>query len=258
MKLEVKNLSSGYDNNLSLKNVSFALESGSVMCVIGHNGGGKSTLFKTILGFMDRKEGSVTLDGEDIKHWSSKKIAEYFSYIPQNHTPIFGYTVIDVVVMGRVGKMGFMGTPSKKDFEKGREALEYVGIIDLEDRKYTELSGGERKLVLIARAICQESKFMVMDEPTSDLDFVKSERIYEVIRKLSSYGYGIILSTHAPDYPFTKNDKLLILKKGSVVDFGNAEEVLTSENLEKAYGVPMDILEAVDRNGKKRRMCVVL
>ncbi len=258
MILNVKNISSGYTKKLSLRDVSFNFETGSVLCVIGHNGSGKSTLFKTILGIVKKENGEVYIDNENIENWNDKKRAEYFSYVPQNHNAVFGYSVVDVVVMGCVRNIGLISSPSKKDFEKARNALKRVGISYLEKRRYTELSGGEKKLVLIARALCQEAKFMIMDEPTSDLDFVKSQLIYDVIRSLSNEGYGIILSTHAPDYPFLDNDKLLLLKKGKTVAFGNATEVLNSDNLQKAYDTPMEILEVTDSKGQKRRMFVVL
>ena len=258
MILDVKNLSSGYTKKLSLRDVSFKFESGNVLCVLGHNGSGKSTLFKTLLGFIPKESGGVYIDGEDISLWNSKKTAEYFSYIPQNHNPVFGYSVVDVVVMGRAGKLGFMSSPGKRDFEKAENALKRVGISYLKNRRYTELSGGERKLVLIARALCQEAKYMIMDEPTSDLDFVKSQLIYDIIRSLADEGYGIILSTHAPDYPFSDNDSLLILKKGRTVDFGKAKNVFTAKNLEKSYDMPMEILETKDSKCNKKRMCVVV
>ena len=137
-------------------------------------------------------------------------------------------------------------------------ALRRLDIGYLAQRDYTELSGGERKLVLIARALCQQAQFMVMDEPTSDLDFAKSQLIYDVIQSLAADGYGVLLSTHAPDYPFRPQDQVLLLRRGRTVACGGSAEVLTAENLSAAYDTPMEILQMADSAGRTHRVCAVL
>lgn len=256
MKLEVKGLSAGYMQKLALRQVDFTVQSGQVLCVLGPNGGGKSTLFRTLLGLMPREEGEILVDGEEIRRWKPSRMAQVFSYIPQNHEPTFDYRVLDVVLMGRTSHLGLLQSPGKADEHIAMEALQHIGAGYLAQRSYTALSGGERRLVLIARALCQQAQFLVMDEPTSDLDFVRAHRIFSVIRQLAQEGRGVILSTHAPDLPLEPEDRLLLLGRGRSVAFGSVEQVLTPEYLQQAYGAPIEVLEARDSSGRVRRVCV--
>lgn len=258
MKLTADNLTSGYMKKPALREVSFALESGQVLCVLGPNGGGKSTLFRTLLGFLPPQSGGVFLDGKPLAGLSPARMAQYLSYIPQAHAPAFRYRALDVVLMGRTCHLSALRCPGKADEELAMQSLRRLDIGYLAQRDYTELSGGERKLVLIARALCQQAQFMVMDEPTSDLDFAKSQLIYDVIQSLAADGYGVLLSTHAPDYPFRPQDKVLLLRRGRTVACGSSSEVLTAENLSAAYDTPMEILQMADSAGRTHRVCAVL
>lgn len=255
MKLEVKNLSAGYMQKLALRNISFTIQSGQVLCVLGPNGGGKSTLFRTLLGLMPREQGEVLLNEQEINGWKPARMARVFSYIPQNHIPTFSYRVLDVVLMGRTSHLKWLQSPGHEDERLAMEALERIGAGYLAQRSYTALSGGERKLVLIARALCQQAAFLVMDEPTSDLDFVRAQRIYDVIRQLAKDGYGIIFSTHAPDLPLEPMDQLLLLERGRAVAFGKVQQVLIPEYLQQAYGAPIEVLTVTDSTGHLRHIC---
>ena len=256
MILKVENITSGYGKNNILNNINFCFETGDILCIMGENGSGKSTLFKSLLGFVNIKSGKISINDENILNWSNKKLSKYFSYIPQIHTPSFDYKVIDIVLMGRAGYLNFIDLPSKKDNILALECLKKVGIEHLYNRIYTELSGGERKLVLIARALCQDAKYMIMDEPTSDLDFVKSQIVYDVLKDLSNRGYGIIISTHSPEYPFYNYNKLLLLKNGNMISFGTVKDTLNKDNLTKTYSTNIDVIDIIDSKGNNRKICI--
>lgn len=158
--------------------------------------------------------------------------------------------------MGRTSYLKPLQSPGKKDMQLAMQALEQIGAGYLAQRSYTALSGGERKLVLIARALCQQAAFVVMDEPTADLDFVRAHRIYEVIRQLARDGYGVLFSTHAPDLPLEAADRLLLMGRGRAIAFGDVQQVLTPDYLQQAYGAPIEVLTATDSTGQTRRFCV--
>ena len=256
MKLDVQHLTGGYGRRTALEDVSFSLETGKVLWVLGPNGSGKSTLFRTLLGLQPRKGGQVLLDGQDTGHWKASEMARYFSYIPQSHTPVFDYPVEEVVLMGRVCHLKPLQSPGKADRELAMKALEQMGGLHLAGRPYTALSGGERQLVLIARTLCQQARFVVMDEPASDLDYARSLAVWRAVRALTQQGCGVMLSSHAPENPLEREDRLLLLREGKMVAWGTPDQVLTPGALEAAYGVPMEILETVDHAGRKRRICV--
>ena len=162
MKLDVCSAVCGYRDKVILKDISFSVSSSEILCLLGPNGVGKTTLFKTILGFLKLKGGSVRVDGEDLAGWSRKKYAQRIGYVPQMHTPPFPFTVFDVVAMGRTAHLDAFASPSRADLEIAADALDSLGITPLKDRIYTEISGGERQMVLIARALTQQPQLLVM------------------------------------------------------------------------------------------------
>ena len=158
MGIKVNNLSFAYKKDLILDDVNFEIESDTLLCVLGQNGAGKSTLFKCMLGVLKPKSGNIFINDKDISKLSAKEISRMVAYIPQVHTPHFNYTVIDVVIMGMASKIGSFSVPKDTDYDRAREVLNYLNIADLEKRGYLDISGGERQLVLIARAMLQDAK----------------------------------------------------------------------------------------------------
>lgn len=255
MSIKVNDLSFQYSNRKVLKNISFAANSGDLLCVLGPNGVGKSTLFKCILGLLHRYEGEILVEEKDIKKISKKQMAREIAYIPQSHFPTFNFTVINTVLMGMTAQLGMVSSPKLKDEEEVMSILEDLGIAHLAYRGYGEVSGGERQLVLIARAMAQKAKVLVMDEPTANLDYGNQVRVMEKVKDLARKGYTIILSTHNPDHALLYGNKVMVIFDGQVIKYGNPNSELSSELFEKIYGVKVHIKDVeVDRESV--RLCV--
>lgn len=256
MHLQVNHLYGGYGRKKVLKDISFSIQTGEVLCIIGPNGSGKSTLFKILLRLLPLQSGFLTLDNKPAAAFSAREYARYIAYIPQAHTPTFSYTVLEMVLLGRTCHLAPFRSPTEADKLIALEALTQLHIENLKDSLYTQLSGGQRQLVLIARAICQDAKLLIMDEPTANLDYANQQLILKAITSLSAKGYSILMSTHSPDQPFTVSTKVLLLKKGATVDYGSPKDILTEKNLELLFDVPMDIVSVIDRHENKRQLCL--
>lgn len=258
MILEIKNAVCGYGSKSVIKNISTTVKSGEILCILGPNGVGKTTLFKTILGFLKLQGGEILLDGKNTKSWSKKQLARMISYVPQTHTPPFPFKVLDVVLMGRTAHIGMFSTPSKYDKEIAEAAINDLNISYLKDKIYTEISGGERQMVLIARALAQQSKILVMDEPTSNLDFGNQIRVLEQINNLAKKGLGVIMTSHFPDHAFLCSTKVALMQKNNKFTVGNMNDIITEENLKSAYGVNVKIISTENSYGEKIKSCVPL
>jgi iron complex transport system ATP-binding protein len=243
MRLEVRGLTCGYGGRPAVHDVFLDVESNGVLCVLGANGSGKTTLFKGILRLLQPQTGCVLLDGEDISRWSGRRSAQAFGYVPQAHTPPFPFLVRDLVLMARTAYLGIFGAPGKHDVAIAHEALESLGVADLAGALYTEISGGERQLVLIARALAQQPRVLIMDEPTSNLDFGNQLRVLRQVRDLAGRGLGVLMTTHFPNHAFLCASRVAVMKDGRVLACGRAEDVLTAERLSGIYGVPLQIFE---------------
>ncbi len=250
--IEVENLSFSYTKNVQiLKKVSFYAEEGSYICLLGPNGAGKSTLFQCMLGLNGKYSGSIKVCGEDIKNLSEKQLARKIAYIPQSSVHVFNYSVDDVVLMGTTSLTNGISSPGSRERELVMDALKRLNIEYLSGRKYQNISGGERQLVLIARALAQQAKILFMDEPTANLDYGNQCRVLNEISRLSSQGYTIIQSTHNPDHALMYADCTIAICDGKVAAFGDPAKVLDAELMSRLYGVK---IEVVDVNGL--RMCI--
>lgn len=258
MKLEINHAICGYGPKTIFKDISFEVETGEILCLLGQNGVGKTTLFKSILGFLKLQGGEILLDGENIQSWPRSRLAKAIAYVPQAHTPPFPFNVLDVVVMGRTAHLGMFASPTKKDIAIAEEALQTLNVSFLKDRIYTEISGGERQMVLIARALAQQPEILVMDEPTSNLDFGNQIRVLEQINRLSKSGLTVIMTSHFPNHAFLCSTKVVIMQKNSIYKKGRANEVMTEENLKAAYGIEVKISSIENGHGERINTCVPL
>lgn len=237
MSLLVENVSFAYDKNPVLRDVSFRVEKGEFLSVLGPNGVGKSTLFRCILGALDGYHGTISVDGQEIRTLSHRERARRIAYIPQTHRPTFGYTVLDTALMGTTRQLSPFQQPRREQIDIAHEALERMGIDHLAERNFGQLSGGEQQLVLIARAIAQQSDILVMDEPTSALDYGNQLRVLQQVRDLSREGYMVLLSTHNPQHALTFADRVLALHEGTVAAHGAAKDVLSPELMQRLYRI---------------------
>lgn len=255
MRLEITNLTCGYQNKIINDNISFAIESGDIICLLGPNGVGKTTLFKGLLGLVDIVSGSVRVDGENIRNWNNKRLAKTIAYVPQAHTPPFAFSVLDVVIMGRNAHMGSFSKPTVEDIKIAEETLEKLGIMYLRKCIYTEISGGERQMVLIARALAQQPAFLIMDEPTANLDYGNQARVLSQIKELAASGLGIIMTSHSPDHAFLCSTKVALFLKDRSLLIGSPMEIVTEKNLQQAYGIQINIITGHLSNGRELQLC---
>jgi iron complex transport system ATP-binding protein len=249
MRLSLERVTCGYGARDVVHNVSFTIEAGNILCVLGANGSGKTTLFKAILGLLPLRSGRVCLDGSDLASWSRRRLAQAMAYVPQAHTPPFAFTVRDVITMGRTSRLEWYASPGHRDEEAAEAAIHALKIPHLANARYTELSGGERQLVLIARALAQEPKILVMDEPASSLDFGNQFRMLSQVRHLATRGLTLLMTTHSPNHAFQCASRVLILEDGRLLAEGRPDDTLTEANLQRAYGVPLRVM-ALDENQK--------
>ena len=237
MNLQVRNLSFAYGEHSVLTDVSFSLEKGEFLSVLGPNGVGKSTLFRCILGRLNTYSGVITADGDDLRRMPRREAARRLAYIPQIHQPTFSYTVLATVLMGTARQLSPFAQPGRQQVAHAMEALERVGAAHLAQRDFTRLSGGEQQLVLVSRAIAQQADILIMDEPTSALDYGNQLRVLQLVRELAREGYGVLLSTHNPQHALTFATRILALADGRVAALGRPQDVLTPELVTRLYGV---------------------
>ncbi len=240
--LRIEDLWFSYRAKLILKGINLELKN-SIGCLLGPNGAGKTTLLKCVAGILKPQKGSILLDGRNLLNLEFRDRARLVSYVPQEFSINFPYTALEVVLMGRNPHVNFLKGPTREDEEKALEALRLLGIERLKHKPFTSLSGGEKRLVLIARALAQESKLMVLDEPTSFLDFRNRVLVLSIVRKLSMTSSKLILlSLHDPTLACLFCDKTFLIKDGTIVSYGSPENIVTKETIEKVYGVKVKLI----------------
>lgn len=240
MTLAAADLAFGYRGHPVWEGVSLAVAAGEVLALLGPNGGGKTTLLKTLLGLLSPQAGSVMLDGRDLAMVPVRERARLVAYVPQSHHGTFAFTAFDVVLMGRTAHGGLFARPSAKDRAVAAAMLERLGIAHLSGRSVTMISGGERQLVLVARALAQEPRFIVLDEPTASLDFGNQGKVMRQIRSLAADGLGVLFTTHDPNQALGHADRVALLRDGGVMAVGPVAEILSQERLAALYGAPVE------------------
>ncbi len=256
--LEVENLSVGYGDKVIVHDASFNVDEGEFACIIGANGCGKTTTLKCILGLLAPKGGSVKVRGESTLHMTEKQRARYFAYIPQAHTPPFPFSVADVVIMGRTPYVNTLARIGAEDKRIAFEAMELLGIEELANSVYTELSGGQQQLVLIARALAQQPQVLIMDEPTASLDFGNQQMVLGQMKKLTRNGTSVVMVTHDPDHALFCADEVIVMHEGRVIATGDSDGVMTDECLRTIYGTRARIMDVTLEEGNTVKVCIPL
>ncbi len=259
--LEVKDLRCGYGKNQQIEivhGVSFSVEVDEFVCIIGANGCGKTTTLKALMGLLPARAGKVCVRGRDIASLREKERARHFAYIPQAHTPPFPFLVADVVLMGRTPYINRLAQTTGHDRLVAYRALELLGICDLAEKAYTNLSGGQQQLVLIARALVQQSDILIMDEPTASLDFGNQQLVLSRMRMLSKRGKAVIMVTHDPDHALFCADRVIVMDQGVVLEDGTPEQCITTEILHRIYNTDARVVDIEVEPGRTERVCVPL
>ena len=254
--LQVRDLHCGYDKTEIVHGVSFDAFAGEFVCVIGANGCGKTTTLKSILGLLRPFGGSVMINGKETLHLSEKERARYFAYIPQAHTPPFPFIAADVVLMRRTPYISTLSHVTDEDKQIAFEAMELMGIDHLGRKTYSQLSGGQQQLVLIARALAQQPSVLVMDEPTASLDFGNQQTVLRQMKKLTQGGTTVLMVTHDPDHALYCADRVIAMHEGLILDDGAPSQVMTTDLLHTIYDTDARILEVETGPGKFIKVCV--
>ena len=255
--LEARDLRAGYGDKEVVHGVSFDIPRGQFVCVIGANGCGKSTLLKNLLGLVKPFGGTVHIDGKNVDGMDERERARHFAYIPQAHTPPFPFKVSDVVILGRTPYLTGMATnTSERDQVIAYRAMQQLSIEHLADSIYTELSGGQQQLVLIARALAQQPDLLVMDEPTASLDFGNQQLVLSCVYKLSRLGMSVLMVTHDPDHALFCSDRVIMMEAGNIIGDGTPTEIITTENLRRIYNTESYVTDVAVESGETVRVCV--
>lgn len=252
--LAAEKLGIGYPRHPVGRDLSLGIEAGTVTMLLGPNGCGKTTLFRTLMGLLPAQGGRVMLDGQPISTLGRNDIAKRIAYVPQVAQGYFPFTVLDVVMMGRAPYLSMFAQPGRTDREIAEAAMAEVGLADYRDRAFTAISGGQRQLALIARALAQAAPVLVMDEPTANLDYGNQHKVLTRAAALARDGRTVIVSTHNPDHALAFADNVVLMKAGAVLGAGAATDVLSGDALGEVYGIPVEIAAVTDADGRTRRV----
>jgi iron complex transport system ATP-binding protein len=247
--LEASDLRFSYRRREVIAGVDLRLQPGEVVALLGANGAGKSTLLKLLLGLLKPAAGSVSLGGKPLATWSRKALARELAYVPQVHVTPFPYTVAQVAGLGRLAHRGLLGGLRATDRDVVTATLEKLGIVHLANRAYTEISGGERQLTLIARALVQGARLLVMDEPVSGLDYGHQMRLLARLQALAEEGYGILKTTHYPEHALGSAHRVVVLQEGKILAKGLAAEIVTPAMMRRLYGLEVEMVRTPTGHG---------
>jgi len=241
--VDIQDLGFAYGKAIVLHDLTMAVGPREVFAIVGPNAAGKTTLLRCIERVLTPRTGTVRIDGRDLKSLSARDVSRRVASVPQSHTPAFPYTVQDVVLMGRNPHLGATSQPGPHDVAAAQEAMDELGIRAIAARPYTQLSGGQLQLVLLARALAQEAQVLLLDEPTAHLDFRNRHLVLGRIRDLAiCRGLTVIMTVHDPNDAMQYADQVGLLRDGVLVALGTPQEVLTANNLGELYGMPIEVL----------------
>jgi iron complex transport system ATP-binding protein len=253
--LTVENAAFSYAQNPVFRGLSFTASAGEVLCILGANGCGKTTLLRCLYGALKLSEGRVLLGQQDVAAMSPTAVARTVGIVFQEHTAPFPFLVREIVSMGRAPHLSFLGMPAARDRQVALESMELMGVAHLQSRPYTEISGGERQMVLIARCLAQQPKILLFDEPTSHLDYRNQVRLLGMLQQLARRGLAVVLTTHHPDHALMYPTQVALMNGGRFIAKGAAEAVINGPNLKATYGIDIRVLSVTD-GPRKYTFCV--
>lgn len=243
MMLTVNHVTLGYPGHSVLQDVSFALPSGSLCCLLGANGSGKTTLMRSILGVLPIRAGEILLNGTPLQQLEHAARARQIAWVPQAHEGAFAFSVIDMVMMGLSPHLSAFILPGRQHREAAMAQLSELGVAHLAERNWKALSGGERQLVLIARALVQRPRLLLLDEPASSLDFGHQIHLLDTLKQLRQTGMTLLMATHHPLHARAIADTVIRVEPDGRITQGSVESQLTIERLAALYRVkPEQIL----------------
>jgi ABC-type cobalamin/Fe3+-siderophores transport system ATPase subunit len=240
--VEIIGLEFGYGRGgHRLTDVSLSVRETDVCTLLGPNGTGKTTLLRCVLGLLTPEHGTIRVCGTNIAELSARELARLVAYVPQTTTITFPFTTLDIAVMGRTPHLSMTATPSAADRRAALATLAGLGIDHLADRSFSGLSGGERQLTLIARALVQQAPVLILDEPTAALDYGNEVHLLRVVAELAATGRSVLMTTHQPDHAVTYATRPVLMRNGAIVADGSPEGVVTSDSLSELYGTPIHV-----------------
>jgi len=251
--IECRGLAVGYGSRRVVEGVELRLRSGEICCFLGQNGRGKTTLFRTLLGFIPPLAGSILLNGRPLGHWTPAERARMVAYVPQAHQSMFPFRVEEVVLFGRTAHLGLFASPGKGDWRVAQKAIEMLGIGHLAGKLFPEISGGERQMVMLARALAQEARMMILDEPSSNLDYGNQVLLLRKVQELARQGIGIAMATHAPEHALQLDARVAALMDGGISVWERAEHALVPEVMKQLYSIDIDMIATSDSKGNPLR-----
>ena len=256
MRLQTSHLCYSYmPNKTVLHDVNLKLDDGEKLFLLGPNGSGKTTLFSCLAGILEPDQGEIILNGRGLGTYKAAEKAQIIGVIPQGHNPAFPYTVMEMVMMGRAPYLRWLDLPSKDDQAIVEMVLEQLGLFDLKDQPYTEISGGEQQLSLIARGLAQKCQILLMDEPTAHLDLSNQHKIMEIVDQLSQSGISFLISSHQPNEALHYADSVMVMNQGWVIENGPPEDIVTEMMISTVFGISTEVLYS--REGHQMPRAVV-